>query len=802
MRKATELLTGVAGTVLISMALMPLAASAQDAPASATTNATTTTPPTPVPPQSAYAAAPQDDEGIKDIIVTATRRSESAQKVPISITALDSKSVRTLQTSADLGALVPNVQVEQTSGFGLNRTGIRGIAQGDFNGNSTTSNMVYLDDLPMNAIYAQGVPLWDIDRAEVLRGPQGTLFGRNATGGAIRYISKAPGSTTEGYAEVSYGNSNMREFRAAISGPITSNLGARISVLANDRDGDVYNITLNRKENAEDYYGGRLVLDWNSGPVKASLKAQYFKSVVGTVGWKSTPGLSDNNALGVDQNGFTSIGDVQASYGYRNLGPASNYTIIETDGDNKEHLRHIPVSLTVDVDAGFATLTSVSGFLDVKMVGEYDSDSSPAPIVDVLEQFKDRQLTQELRLASNGDGPFKWIIGGFYMSEKLDDLLSADGTARFTNISSFYPNANSTLYARSMNQQLYTYAGFANATYQITPKLMLTAGARYTHERKDAQYVFRKIYEFPTTVGRTAFSYPDFQRAVETGQLGTLLRQGNPAGASGTDSFGQVTWKGALNYQLAERTMAYVLVSKGFKGGSFKPTANSIFDLVPDASLPITAIRPEKVVDYEGGVKSTFWGGKARVNGSVFYYNYTDYQTNQLKDGEQTFTNLPGARLYGAELEIELQPVKELTINGGFGIARSKITKVLDPSSPDNAALIGNKLPLQEDYNFNASIAYEIATRLGKFTPEVSAKHYGKYFIDKENSKAIGNFTLFNARLNFESENGKYYGSLWVKNLANTVRPIAIDDVGESFGSDQAYVNQRRRFGITAGARF
>ena len=548
---------------------------------------------------------------------------------------------------------------------------------------------------------------------------------------------------------------------------------------------------------------GRIILDWDvADAVKASFKAQYFNSTVGTVGWKSTPGLSQTNALGINQNGFTTIGAVQASYGYRNLGPSSNYTIIETDGDNTEHLRHIPISLTLDADFGFATLTSVTGFLDVRMIGEYDSDSSPAPIVDVYEAFKDRQWTQELRLASRGTGPFNWIVGAFYMDEKLDDVLRADGTARFTNIASAFPTANATLYGRSMKQELESWAGFVHTTYQLTPKLMLTAAARYTYERKDADYQFRRIYAFPTIVGRTPFSYPDFQRAVTSGNLGTLLRQGNPPADSGTDSFKQVTWKAALNYQFTDRTMAYALASKGFKGGSFKPTANGRGDLVADPTQPIKAIRPETVVDYEAGAKSTFLNGRVRVNGSAFYYDYSDYQTNQLKDGEQTFTNLPKAHLYGAELEIDLRPISELTISSGFGFARSKITKVLNPMEADNAALIGNKLPLQEDFNFNSAVSYDITTGLGVFTPEISAKHYGKYFIDKENSKAIGNLTLFNARLNFESTNKAFYGSLWVKNLANTIRPIAIDDVGESFGSDQAYVNQRRRFGATAGVRF
>jgi iron complex outermembrane receptor protein len=746
------------------------------------------------------AAAGPAPTAIEEVIVTAQRRAENLQKVPIAITALGAETARSLQTSGDVGQFVPNIQVEQTSGFGLNRTGIRGIAQGDFNGGSTTSNMVYLDDQPMNAIYAQGVPLWDLARVEVLRGPQGTLFGRNATGGAIRYISQMPGSAEEGYAEATYGNSNEREFRAAVSGPITEAIRARVSIISHKRDGDVYNVLLNRNENAEDYYGGRLIVEWDlSEDLKAVLKAQFFDSNVGTVGWKSTPGITTSDALGTTLNGFNNIGDVQRSFGFKNVGPGSKYKQIETDGNNNEHLRHVPISLNVDWNLGFATLTSVSGFLDVDMLGEYDSDSSPAPIVDVRERFQLRQLSQELRLSSNGDGPFKWIAGGFYMFESNGDRLSADGTARFKN--SAFPTAKAIFYQREMVQKLETYAGFLHTTYEVTPKLMLTAAARYTYEKKDAFYTFRHIYEFPTTVGNTSFEYTDFEKALTSGSYGSVLRTPSPETGAGTDHFGELTWKFAADYKINDQTMVYALVTRGFKGGSFKPTANSRGDL-GDPSQPIKAIKPEIVVDYEAGAKTTFLDGRARVNAAAYYYDYTNYQTNQLVDGEQTFTNLPEATLYGAELELEFVPVDNLNVSLGLGYAHSKITKVLNPTVADNAALIGNKLPLAEDFNFNGVISYDLKTSAGTFTPQVSVKHYGKFYIDKENSKAIGDFTIFNAQLRYEAPNEKYYGVLWIKNIANTVRPITIDDVSESFGSDQTYVNQRRRFGVTAGVRF
>lgn len=748
----------------------------------------------------ADAAAPEGDT-IEELIVTAERRQENMQRVPIAITALGPEAARMLQTSGDIARFVPNIQNEQAAGFGNNRLGIRGIAQGDFNGSSTTTNMVYLDDQPMNAQYAQGVPLWDVARVEVLRGPQGTLFGRNATGGAIRYISQMPGTEQEGYAEFTYGNSNEREVRAALTLPINDAVRARASIISHKRDGDVYNITLDRHENAEDYYGGRLIVEADlNEQIKATFKAQYLNSTVGTVGWKSTPGLSTSNSLGIGLNGFENIGQVQAAYGYKNLGPGSDYKIIETDGDNVEHIRHLPLSLNVDWDLGFATLTSLSGFLDVDMVGTFDSDSSPAPIVNVYEQFALKQLTQEFRLTSNGDGPFKWIAGAFYMFESNADKLSADATARWVNVA--FPNANAVMYQREMAQKLHTYAGFLHTTYQVTPKLMATVAARYTYEKKDAFYAFRTLYEFPTTVGGTSFEYADFRKAIKSGAYGPILRQANPATDTGEDSFSELTWKVALNYQVTDQTMIYALATRGFKGGSFKPTANSRGDLVADPTQPIKAIRPEIVLDFEGGAKTTFWNGRARVNGAAYYYKYDDYQTNQLVNGEQTFTNLPEAELYGAELELEVIPVSNLNVVAGFGYAHSKITRVIDPTLPDNAAIIGNKLPFAENFNFNGVVSYDLETSFGTFTPELSVKHYGKFYIDKENSRAIGDFTIFSGQISYKSPNEKYYGMLWIKNIGDKVRPITIDDFSESFGSDQTYVNQRRRFGVTAGVRF
>lgn len=197
---------------------------------------------------------PVEDEIIAEdeILVTATRRSESMQRVPISMTVVDPAVIGRMSSPSELGKMVPNVQLEQTSGVSFQRVGIRGIASSDFNPNATTSNMIYLDEIPLNAPVAQGVVMWDLGRVEVLRGPQGTLFGRNATGGAIRYIARTPDDTWSGEGSATLGRFDAREFRGALGGPIGDRAGIRLSFISRNTDGWAYDIARNEREGKED----------------------------------------------------------------------------------------------------------------------------------------------------------------------------------------------------------------------------------------------------------------------------------------------------------------------------------------------------------------------------------------------------------------------------------------------------------------------------------------------------------------------------------------------------------------------
>ncbi len=741
------------------------------------------------------------ESGLGDIVVTAQRREESAQKVSISMTVVGEDEIRSkLKSGTDIAKLVPNIQLESPVGFGIPRTGIRGITQSDFNANATTSNMVYLDDIPLNATLAQGVPLWDVARAEVLRGPQGTLFGRNATGGAIRFIVSTPGNSAEGYAGGTAAEFGYREARAGYGGPITDNLGVRVSFVAASRNGDYRNVTLNQTEGAKENYGARIVAAWAPiDAIKLTLRAQYFWSDQNIYTWKSTPGLTTFVGFGPAPpivNGYTSVADIQAAYGFQNLGPQSHYRLAEADTEGRERLKHLPISATLDFDLGPATLTSVTGFLDIHHQSLVDLDSSPAPFLTEHNRHKLRQWTQEVRLTSTNDGPFSWILGAFYMKERIEANQTWNATAWIGNVSYGYPNAKSVLYNRGYNQETESYAFFAHGSYDLTDELKLSAAARWTKEMKDIDYKFRSYWEFPTLAQRldSVALASDFLKAVESGNLGTLLGAAE-APLSGHKSWSEPTWKIALDYQVTPETLLYAFVARGFKGGSFVPSANTRSQvLLPDGR--IRTVNPETVVDYEAGVKSDLIPGRLRVNASAFYYDYRGYQTNQFVQATQILTNLPKAEAYGGEIEVNWNPVRDLRVNVGGGILRSKILKALDP------ALVGNKLPQGQDANVNASISYRIDTPVGTFTPELSGKYRGKFYPTKENEKKIGGDTTLDFRVDYRSKGEKFYGSLWVRNLTNNIFPVVQSDQAEFFGSDFTYINERRTLGATFGVKF
>lgn len=741
------------------------------------------------------AADEGENFGLEEVVVTAEHRAVNSQDVPIAMTAFSGDDVaQNFEVSSDISAQVPNVQTEAVYGFGTARVGIRGIAQNDFNNNATTPVMTYLDGVPMNSVLSQGVPLWDVERVEVLRGPQGTLYGRNATAGALQYISVEPSEEFEAAAEVTVGRYGQRKFNGAIGGTLAEGVRARVSFVDNTRDGDHDNIILGKDQGEVDYEAYRGILDWDvTNDLSLRFKAQYFEGDQDVVTWKTTPGLVAGDGFGPAPdplvNGWTSVAEIQASYGFQGIGPSDDFDTAENGFDPNEHIEHELYSVEANWDLGAVILTSITGYMEIEQAFMMDGDSSPAPILNEFDLSESRQVSQEVRLASATDDPLQWIAGVFWLNETMGVDINFDATSWRGNVSYGFPDAETVMYTRGQKQELDTYAAFFHGTYDFSEKLTATAAVRYTVEDKDIDYRFRSQWDFPTDSPRSINQGADFINAVKSGNLGNQLAAAAPS-ESLSESWSEVTWRFALDYMLNEDALLFTSVSKGFKGGAFKPTANGPGEIV--------AVDPETVISYELGIKSDWWDGRARVNGTVFLYDYENYQTNQLDPGTATqiLSNMPEARLQGAELELQLMPVENLSISFGMGYVDAEITK------SDPASLEGNNLPYAEDFNYNGLIRYDIETGLGIITPQISFNKRGNFFTTKENVVELGDYTLVNARLGYESSDGNFYGGLWVKNLTDEVEPVTIDDATEFFGSDLGYVNAGRTYGLTLGMKF
>ncbi|HEY2032191.1 MAG TPA: TonB-dependent receptor [Rhizomicrobium sp.] len=778
---------------------------------------------------------------IEQVTVTAERREENAQKVPDSIVAFGRKDIQEkFANSFDVGRFVANVQTDNFFGLTTPRTGIRGVSNADFNPQFNSSIMVYSDNVVINSLIGQALPFFDEDHIEVLRGPQGTLFGRNSTGGAFQYFSAAPTDDFEGYVQATYGSFNKRRIEGAISGPITDGVDARLAILTDNRDGDVTNITRAEKIGTQDRFGFRGAVDVHlDDATMVRFRAQYYTG-------------HDNPAwafMGIAQayggDGFQQT--AQQAIGFVNPCTEANKFKCQTSGlEPIETLDHQIYSIDLTHDFGFATLTSTSANVDVRSFVSLDNNQTPnLDMVYELDHMATKQWSEEARLTSNGDSAFKWILGAFYLQETTDvrndyglSGFAIDYTAPgFNPLSPISPdflglagnsfvseNGKSTLavtpstlygYAvgRGNQQRVDAAAAYLHTTYQIG-KVRLTAAARYNYETRHIGIDFATpdIFQIPGS-GPTAEGNA-YLAAVKTGNVYYIAPF-----SSGRQhaKFDAITWDFGADYQIDDQRMVYVTVKKGFKAGGFEPGADST------ATMAVT--KPENIIDYEGGLKSDWFSHRLRVNADMFYYDYRDFQTNQLVCNQsglspcaQILSNLKKARSYGAELEISAIPVDDMLLTLNFGSTNAKITGVTDSGGLDPAGdilehrLIGNWLPFAEDYSSNGSISYDFHGSFGTITPEIDYSYTGHYYTEKENDdhmqgtfrKRLGGFTTFDARVNWTMPDSRYTVSVFANNVFDVVRPIVNDEIqnGSGLGSDILYINQRRNFGITGSMDF
>jgi iron complex outermembrane recepter protein len=733
-----------------------------------------------------------DDADLTEIVVTAQRRSENVQDVPAAIQVFTPQQLAELriEQTGDLAAYTPGLIVS-TSQFGDPVFSLRGVGMNNANTNQNPSVTEYINEVALPSVAMLGFQLFDLERVEVLKGPQGDLYGRNTTGGAINFITARPTQDFSSYVDVNYGNFNLTEIGAEIGGGVTDTLSVRLAGHAISRDGWQTDVASNNlggytesKNGSIERQAARFSALWTPSDNFTALfvgdasfdnsevpayKSMGYTNVNGTCavplvagfnGGKGCPVYAVPTPTGAQVAVADGSGDPTVAFGNNSYG-------------NRNNVHLYGGSLKMDWTLDGMTLTSVTGG---RKMDRSMGSSSGSPYIDQdmlrVEQLK--TFSQEVRLASNGTGPLQWLVGAYY-SHDDDSDLSLYNYAQNYEVAPLNPTP--VLFNEDISQRTETEAVFAHAEYSFTNEWKVIAGIRETHEDIDYTYDSGVNVNFP----------PDYELTPVPYDHATMSSNG-------------VSGKVGLNYQPSKDLLVYLNLSEGYKAGGFP---GDIAFLPYPAGQPASAYLPsyssEKLFAYELGLKSTLADGALILDSSVFYYDWRNMQAStEIPYGTppnviEVFSlgNAGNAKIYGLDTDLTWRMTQELSLRAGLNLMDAKIvsgayyddTPVQSPRASTNVVLryqavqpVANVLPFaQVDYNYRSSVYFTL--------PNTQADHQGGY-------------GLLGLRAGVKTTDGKWEWSGWARNLTNTVYLVDGFGAGSTFLADRHLYAEPRTFGL------
>ncbi len=672
--------------------------------------------------------ARRSERALEEVIVTAQKREQNINDVGIAITAFDASTIKDLAFSqpADVASQTTNFSVNTLVTSIPNFT-IRGVGVNDYAINQGTSVGSYVDQVYIASPAMMLFQMFDTERVEVLKGPQGTLYGRNTTGGAVLYISKAPTEEFSASADLEFGNYGYHEIEGAISGPLSDTLKARVAFNTTQSDGYQKNLTTGETHGGLNRVSWRAMLDW-----QASDTLEFRLNVHGGT---DKSDLNSFNVGGMGSND-TSTGTIDTFDGvpYR-------------DNDSNG------VSLIANWDLGSVTLTSVSAHdeLDRFEFGDTDGQVKDGRIDQVL--ISDiSQFTQEIRLAPNQAETVNWVAGLYYSKDEIDDETVYQTTgAGFPPFIFGVPSSYAILdsLGNTFQQKSTSKAVFGQLEWDFADRWKLTGGLRYTEEDKELNNV---------STPWTAEPGPGESGPVENGLLFPP--------ASYQKDFSAVSGKIGLDFQLNDDTLLYGSISEGFKSGGFQGTL--VFS--PANIIPFDE---ETVLAYELGSKMTLADGSVQLNSAVFFYDYENLQAQGTIEGgaggvENLFAlqNIGDAEVFGVEIDLHARPAEGLDVSLGVGYLDAEIT---DPFIAEVQP--GGKPAVSPKWNLNGRARYEfMSTGSSYWFVQGDFSYQDDVYFDIYETPFLreDGYWLFNARIGIASADGRWDASLWGRNLADS----------------------------------
>ncbi len=696
---------------------------------------------------------------LEEIVVTAQKREQNLQDVGIAVTAFSGSQIQNLgfSNTVDITAQTPSVQLYEWSPS-YTVFNIRGVSQNDFADHLEPPVAVYIDDAYISVPGALNGLLFDMERVEVLRGPQGTLFGRNATGGLIHFVSNQPTETKTGYLQVSYGERNLMELEGAVSGPLAGDkvLG-RIAVKYQQQDG--YLKTNLRDLAGKDGIGIKGQLQFNvSDDVDLLLSARWTENDdLATGGYARDIAVPGPDGLGVS---------VERGDPFRNT--------LNTRGSMDREIHGLSAKVTWNL-AGGLELVSVTDWFTMDKQYIEDTDGTPNPGFAFSTRQDFEQFSQEIRLSGEADRA-RWQTGIYYLDTDSDAEAGANGYA-VSGWSMFIGGTRG-----DWQDEVKSYSLFGQVEYDVAEQITLVAGLRYSNDDKKHHFHARHF----TTASPNATSIDD----NATGPTVTVEEScdyffppGDPlvpvciaaGGFYNPDvyyedgrTFDDVSAKAQIEWRPTDDALVYVGFNRGVKGG------NWVTPVVFPLNTATFAHDGEVLNSYEAGTKLTFLQGRARVNATAFYYDYDGYQGFTLVNLSQEVTNLD-AEVTGAELELILNPVEGLDLLAGVSLLDSKVKGFTKP----NGDVVDRELPQTPAFSFNFVARYAWPAFNGTLAAQLDGSHLGEQFLGLDNAPLNHEDSYWdvNARLSYIAPGDQWSLTGWVTNFTDAEHRIYSADV-------------------------
>ena len=693
--------------------------------------------------------------GLGDIVVTATRRASDLQTIGVAVSAFTAETLRernVIQTE-DLTSVTPGLSLVSPGGSQLaGLVAIRGVAQNDFAAHLESANVLYVDDVyrPSNGSNLQ--TLYDVERIEVLKGPQGTLFGRNATGGLIHIITADPVYELDGYIELTVAEYEKFSGQGAINLPLGDAAALRVAFFANSNDGWMKNdIGPDQFDDETLAFRGKFLAEPAEG-LRLLFQAEYSKNEQDASGG----GFPTGGFVGPDTLGqFRGDPPSPTDSGYVDADGSPFTGSFDFDGGFERE--EFTLIANLSYETGPYTFTSITSYSELDSDYTEDNDLTPVDIAIFSQATEQQNFTQELRV--NADYEAIRITAGAYYLNIDGDYFQGYQINNLGNFNQILAPIPILLLPVGLNQfgdysiDTKSWSLFAQGEVDLGDAVTLTAGLRYTRDKKDYSY----LNTCQSLIPAAPACPPAFDPA-------TLAGAGLVTDA---ESEGGVSARLQMDYRATDDWLLYASYNRGYKAFNYNagfagaaPVAGARFD-------------GEKLNAFEVGSKLDFFDGRARFNAAAFYYDYQDYQAFDQRGTSFILSNAD-ATIYGAEAELSVSPGGGFTGFLGVSLVDTKVEDI-----PVGGQLLDREAPQASDLIFSFSAAQDIAVGEGTVTLSVDGNYTSSYFSQLNNAPVTraGDNWLVNARLAYRPPSARWDAALFVRNLFNEKRLVYAFDI-------------------------